>query len=158
MHNRSHTRWWLLAVAAVVVGAMVAGGGLARNAATSHQAATPTARARVLVQHFLTLLQEQDKQGLKKLLAPSFQVVRANGGVQNKASYLANPPKIDHFKISQLRGTESAGLLVATYRLTVREIIGGVPQPGQAAPRLSVFHQTGGAWRLVAHANFGAVK
>lgn len=141
-------------VAAVFFTSAGSGGG----ASPQIGAATPTSRGQALVQRFFTLLQNQDRQGLRAFLAPNFQSVRANGGVQEKPAYLIDLPKIGRFKISNVRGTQSNDVLVVSYQLTVREKIGGVEQPGSPAPRLSVFHREKGAWHLSAHANFGAIN
>jgi Domain of unknown function (DUF4440) len=127
------------------------------TAGTAQPLTSPTAQGTVLVQHFFQLLHDQDRAGLKALLSPSFQVVRSNGGVQNKASYVADPPKVDKYTISRLKGTRNGGVLVVSYQVVTTEVIGGVEQPTNPAPRLSVFHLQGGHWLLVAHANFGAI-
>lgn len=149
----------LLAVAiALTTTALLVSAGSGSSASPSVGSANPRSQGRVLVQRFFTLLREEDSSGLNALLAPSFQVVRANGGVQNKASYLADPPKIDRFRITKVKGTRNAGALVVSYQLTVIETIGGIDQPTKPSPRLSVFHRQNGAWRLVAHANFNAIR
>ena len=146
----------LVAVGAVGVTLLVTG--WAGSATASPPAGNPTVQGKALVQKFFSLLRDGDAKGLNALLAPSFQVVRANGGVQNKAAYLADPPKVDRFTILKLKGTRAAGVLVASYQVTVTETIAGKEQPAGRAPRLSIFHWENGAWRLVAHANFGAIS
>lgn len=143
----------LLAVVAVGVTVLVVGWG---SAAVSHSALNPTAQGRALVLHYFTLLRQGDKAGLNRLLAPNFRAVRSNGDVQDKAAYLANPPQVGGFTLSKLKGSEYAGVLVVSYRITVTERIAGHDQPVGPAPRLSVFHRYKGAWHLTAHANFGA--
>ena len=128
------------------------------SATATPKTLSPTAQGSALVQRFFTLLHNRDTTGLEALLAPSFQVVRANGGVQNKASYLSAPPQIDRFAIAKLRGTRHGGVLVASYQVTVTETIAGVEQPATQAPWLSVFQWENGSWHLVAHANFGAIS
>lgn len=145
-------------IAALV--ALVAAGGtlllVGWGAASSSPAVSPTAQGRALIRHYFTLLRERDTAGLSRLLAPNFQAVRSNGNVQNKASYLANPPKVNQFKLSKLKGSAHAGVLVVSYRVTVVEHIGGRAQPVGPTPRLTVFQRYEGAWHLTAHANFGA--
>jgi uncharacterized protein DUF4440 len=146
----------LAAAAAGSVAMLAAGWG--GSATASPRAVSPTVQGGALVQRFFTLLHNSDTSGLKALLAPSFQVVRANGGVQNKASYLSDPPQVARFTIAKLRGTRHGDVLVASYQVTVTETIGGVEQPATRAPRLSVFQLESGSWHLVAHANFGAIS
>ena len=141
---------------AVVSAFVIAGWGASASFSSASDA--PTTQGKVLVQRFFTLLHNQDTKGLNALLAPSFQVVRANGGVQGKASYLAAPPKVAVFAISKLKGTQASGVLVVSYQVAVAETVAGIKQPTVWAPRLSVFQQQSGAWRLVAHANFGAIR
>lgn len=143
-------------VVPVVAGVFLVSG--ASSGGVAARAGTPTSQGKALVKRFFTLLHNQDRQGLNALLAANFQSVRANGSVQDKASYLVDPPKVGDYRIGTLRGTESRGVLVVSYRLRVFETIGGVQQPGKPAPRLSVFHRENGVWRLSAHANFGAIK
>lgn len=146
-------------VVLVVAGLFLTNAGSGGDVASGTGTRTPSAQGHVLVQRFFTLLHNQDRHGLNVLLASNFQSVRANGSVQDKASYLVDPPKVGAFTISNLRATRSNGLLVVSYRLRVTETVGGVKQPGKLAPRLSVFHREQGApWRLSAHANFGAIK
>ena len=143
-----------VAATAAVAALLFAGGG----AGASASSADSTQQGKALVQRFFTMLSRGDTQGLNELLTPSFQVVRANGGVQNKASYLANPPKIERFSIAKLKGTRIGGVLVVSYQVTVTESIAGSEQPVGPSPRLSVFQLQSNAWHLAAHANFGAIK
>jgi hypothetical protein len=142
----------------IAAGVFLTNAGSSGGVSSRTGAGTPTSQGQALVQRFFTLLRNQDRKGLNVLLASNFQSVRANGSVQDKASYLIDPPKVGGFRISKLRGTQGNGVLVVSYRLSVIETIGGVKQPGKPAPRLSVFHREKGAWRLAAHANFGAIK
>jgi hypothetical protein len=149
-------RFLYLAAAGAAAALLLAGAGGAGSSAPS---ANPTTQGKVLVQRFFTLLHDGNTKGLSALLTPGFQAVRANGGVQNKASYLANPPKVGSFTIAKLKGTRSGSIvLVVSYQVTVTETIGGSEQPTGPSPRLSVFQWQKGAWHLAAHANFGAIK
>ncbi len=145
-------------VGVLVVALAVLVAGWWASSSPSSASVGPTAQGKVLVQRFFTLLHNRDTKGLNALLAPSFQVVRANGGVQDKASYLADPPRIAVFAISKLKGSQAGGVLVVSYQVAVAETVAGIKQPTTWAPRLSVFQQQKGAWHLVAHANFGAIK
>lgn len=144
-----------LAVLAVGVTLLATGWGGSANA--SPPTRDPTVQGKALVQRFFVLLQNGDTAGLKVLLAPSFQVVRANGGVQGKASYLDTPPAVGHFTIAKVKGTQTGSVLVVSYQVAVSEKIAGAEQPTGWAPRLSVFAWQNGAWHLTAHANFGAI-
>lgn len=143
----------LVAVVAAGVTLLLVGWG---SAASAPSAVSPTAQGRTLVRQYFTLLRKGDTAGLNRLLAPNFQAVRANGDVQNKPSYLAKPPKLNGFTLSKLKGSEHAGVLVVSYRITVVERIAGHDQPVGPMPRLTVFQRYRGGWHLTAHANFGA--
>lgn len=148
----------LIASAAVLaVGFALLAAGWAGGATASPPTGNPTAQGKALVQRYFTMLHNGDTAGLKALLAPSFQVVRANGGVQTKGAYLASPPKVGSFTIAKVKGTQNGGVLVVSYQVMVTESVAGTEQPTGWAPRLSVFSWQNGAWRLAAHANFGAI-
>jgi Domain of unknown function (DUF4440) len=153
--SRVRTRKGIAAlVALVVAGATLLFVGW--SAGSSSPAVSPTAQGKTLLRQYFALLREGDTAGLSRLLAPNFQAVRSNGNVQNKASYLANPPKVNRFTLSKVKGTEHAGVLVVSYRITVVEHISGKDQPVGPSPRLTVFQRYQGGWHLTAHANFGA--
>ncbi len=151
--NRGRVLGSLVAVFTVSGTILLVGWG---SAASSPSAVSPTAQGRTLVRQYFTLLRHGDTAGLNRLLAPNFRAVRSNGDVQDKAAYLANPPRVSRFTLSQLKGSEYSGVLVVSYRITVIEHIAGHDQPVGPAPRLSVFQRYKGAWHLTAHANFGA--
>lgn len=153
----------VMPVAAASSVTAVAGGGAsvtsARAVSTSARAVSnPTAEGTALVKYFFRLLVARKVGALGRFLSPAFQAVRANGDVQDKASYLARLPDVKSFAISRAAGRASGGVITVSYLLRVKEIIDGKSQPVGPAPRLSVFAWRGGAWRLVAHANFGAIK
>lgn len=150
-----------LAVGLVIIPAAATGVTAAGSpvAVTSPPAVgNPTALGTALVNRFFRLLVAKNVSALGRLLSPAFQVVRANGDVQDKASYLAHLPDVKAFTISKTAGRASGGVITMSYLLQVREVIDGKTQPVGPAPRLTVFAWQGGAWRLVAHANFGAIK
>jgi hypothetical protein len=118
----------------------------------------PRAEATALLEGFFTALQQEDVDALDELLAPAFQVVRANGTVQDKPAYLADLPDLGEFSLDSVQATVGEDELVVSYLLTVSESVEGTSQPVGPAPRLSVFEWRDGAWRLVAHANFGAIE
>lgn len=140
-------------LAALVLGLAACGGGSGEPSLDD-----PTAEATQLLDRYFTALAEKDTQALDEILAPEFQVVRANGTVQDKAAYLADTPDVGDFSLDQVRATVGEDELVVSYQLTVTETVEGAAQPTGPAPRLTVFDWRDGSWRLVAHANFGAVE
>ena len=141
----------LACVAVLAVAANALGSGSARPAP---RLANPTTAALPLVTHFFALLQHKDQAGLKALLAPGFQVQRADGSGAGKTEYLANLATIDTFELTKLTATESNGTLVVRYLATVTGITNGKTYAPGPAPRLSVFSWNGSRWQLAAHANF----
>jgi hypothetical protein len=120
--------------------------------------ANPNPAAKRLVHTFFTLLQHRDVAGLKRFLAPSFQVQRADGSASGKSGYLAAIPSVLSFTISHVVGTQSGGVIVVRYRVVARGLINGKPYTPGPAPRLSVFEWNGSDWQIVAHANFNPLS
>jgi hypothetical protein len=119
----------------------------------------PTAEGVALVDGYMAILglpEDAKVAGLETLLAPGFQVVRANGDRQDRAGYLASPPEVETYAITDAVATQDADVLVVSYLLETSETVDGVAQT-TTAPRLTVFHWIDDAWLLAAHANFGAL-
>lgn len=112
---------------------------------------------RHLVVEFLTILQKDDPvPALTTFLDPAFQIQRANGTRENKASYLANPAKFGDFEVTGYRVTRNATMIVATFNVAAKETISGVVYKKTPAPRIATFQFANGAWTLVSYANFNA--
>lgn len=140
-------------ILAVALAACSSGGG-ATAAADAGTAGTEA------VTEFFTILQKPDAErsgALDGFLAPEFQVVRANGDVQDRPAYLAASPTVSSFTITDLKGLVAGDSLVVSYRVETTETIDGVEQT-TVAPRLSTFRKIDGTWHLTAHANFGALQ
>lgn len=155
--SRSGLRLPVALVVVLAAGVALIVAGWSGAASSPSRPGDPTAQGAALVQSYFTLLHNGDAEGLDALLAPGFQAVRANGDVQDKASYLADYPQVGDFTVTAVKGTKTDGVLVISYQVTVTETIGGVEQPTGPAPRLSVFQWERGAWRLASHANFNAI-
>jgi ketosteroid isomerase-like protein len=100
-------------------------------------------------------------EALEPILAPEFQILRANGVGYDREGYLGTGAETaalqPGFTAEDIVATAHDGVLVARYVLRIDGMIDGQPMP-QRAPRLSVFRQIDGQWKVVAHANFGAVN
>jgi hypothetical protein len=93
------------------------------------------------------------------VLAPEFQIMRADGSSYDKQDYLAsNLPDVAAIpEFSQMVVTAHDSLLVTRYYVTVNETRDG--QVVQAhAPRLTVFRKDGDRWLVSAHANFATLE
>ncbi len=119
----------------------------------------PEAEARRAVDSWLGAVASGAKERIRDVLAPEFQIARADGSAYNAAEYIASGlPKIaGEPSVARLVATGYGDLLVARYWLTIDETIGGKAVEAQA-PRLTVFRRSGDAWLVVAHANFAGVE
>ncbi len=94
-----------------------------------------------------------------KVLAPEYQILRANGVGYDREGYIeegvgrvnARPD----FAYEEIVATADGDILVVRSMLRIEETIDGAPVD-RRAPRLTVFRKIDGAWKVVAHANFGA--
>ena len=109
-----------------------------------------------LVERFVTTVASGDAGSVQSILAPGFQIMRANGVVYERDEYLANLPEVGDFEIMDIRATRSEGTLTVSYVLEVTVTLDGLPQTTRA-PRLSTFERDGEDWLLTSHANFGAI-
>ena len=99
------------------------------------------------------MLVARDARALKRFLSPAFRATRAGGGVQRKATYLADLPKVKSFTIRHLRGRVALGVLVVSYELRAVERVNGAVKPVGPQPELTVFAWQHGSWRLLEHAD-----
>lgn len=112
---------------------------------------------RHLVVEFLTILQRDDPvPALTTFLDPAFQIQRANGTREDKASYLADPAKIVDFEVAGYRVTRGGTIIVASFSVTAKETIGGVVYKKTPAPRIATFRFDKGRWTLISYGNFNA--
>lgn len=96
---------------------------------------------------------------LETVLAPEFQIQRADGTGLDRAAYIGGGAAT----ITEIHGIENLvvtthdDLMVVRYLLIVAETVGGVTVDREA-PRLTVFRREGDAWLVVAHANFARLE
>lgn len=113
--------------------------------------------AREVLLTWIAALETNDAVAVGKLLAPEFQIMRANGKVFTKESYLkglsgrrANP------KINEISVTSHGDVAVVCYILSIEETLNG--KAVQAiAPRLTVLRKAEEGWLIAAHANFAQI-
>jgi ketosteroid isomerase-like protein len=117
------------------------------------------AQAKPAIEAWLDAVYKRDPAMLDVVLAPEFQLMRADGTTFGKADYIAS--KLPIFEtapaIGELAVTGSADLFVARYLVTAKQTRDGVALE-TTAPRLSVFRKDGDRYLLVAHANFAALQ
>ena len=108
-----------------------------------------------LVGQFFDALQAGDTAQVTAMLAPAFQLVRATGARFDAANYLDNLPAYEAYRLDDLYVTRAGDVMVVTYSAaTDTTLDGGEADFGASAPRLTVFQQIDGAWKLLAHASF----
>jgi ketosteroid isomerase-like protein len=93
------------------------------------------------------------------VLAPEFQIMRADGSSYDKEDYLGSrlPDVAAIPEFSQMVVTAHENLLVTRYYVTVQETRDGETVQAHA-PRLTVFRKDGGKWLVTAHANFATLE
>lgn len=93
------------------------------------------------------------------VLAPEFQMMRADGSAYDKEGYLASSlPKIAAIpEVTKLVVTAQGDYLVTRYFVTVNETRDGQTLQ-RHAPRLTIFRKEGAAWLVVAHGNFATLE
>jgi ketosteroid isomerase-like protein len=143
----------------VVLAMAVVGGLIAFNAA-AEEGSTMTA-AHQAVRVFVETVTSGEARALEAILAPEFQILRANGVGYDRKGYLASElPAIDksfEWRLEDVVATASGDLLVVRYWLVINQTIDGRPT-AQRAPRLTVFRRDDDRWLVVAHANFAGAR
>jgi hypothetical protein len=132
--------------------------GLSAKVAVAAQDLTETARAVLIAYTKATLA---GSKVLSPMLAPEFQIMRTNGVGYDRAGYLNRGVRTifaePDFSHEDIVATVHGDIMVVRYFLRINEVILGNPVK-KRAPRLTVFRQVAGAWKVVAHSNFGATK
>jgi hypothetical protein len=143
----------LLLAGAIILGVACGGDSDTDSAARLDN---PDETGAALVNEYITLLQDEDIDGLRSFLSDAFIIQRADGSTDEKAAYLQNIPQIGEFTITDITALQADDALIVRWFLTVKEVINGQPFSGEPAPRLSTFVYQDGDWRLSSHANFNA--
>jgi ketosteroid isomerase-like protein len=117
------------------------------------------ALAKPAIDAWLEAVFKRDPALLDAVLAPEFQILRADGTAHDKAGYLASAlPVIEEMpQVEDLAVTGTPDLLVTRYLLIAKQTRDGVAVQ-ITAPRLSVFRKDGDRYVIVAHANFAALE
>jgi hypothetical protein len=111
----------------------------------------------VLAGEFLRILKAKDQTALARFLSPDFLLQRPDGTYLTRDGYLANPARVDDYALSDVVGTRTGDVRVIRYTVTATQFIDGRQVQQDPVPRISTYVWRGGAWRIVAHANFSAV-
>ncbi len=128
---------------------------LAAHAAVADDSLEETARAAVVA---FTEAVIAGPDAVAPILAPEYQILRANGTGYDRDGYIAHVEEVSarpNFSHENIVATTADDVMVVRYVLSIDETIEGAPVT-RRAPRLTVFRKIDGAWKVVAHANFGA--
>jgi hypothetical protein len=122
-------------------------------------AAGSEAEARKAVDAWVAAVANGEKKRIASVIAPEFQIARADGSAYGAADYLESGlPKISGTPaVENLVATGYGDLMVVRYALNIDMKVSGKAVIGHA-PRLTVFRRSEGLWLVVAHANFAALK
>lgn len=108
-----------------------------------------------LVTRYFDALRDDDAATLAALLSPAFQIVRASGERFDVSDYLANLPVFATYAVSDLKVTRAGDTLVAAYTVGAGPTT-ATDKRDPPTPRLTVFQQIDGDWKLLADADFTA--
>lgn len=127
-------------------------------AATPAFAQSADVDAELAVRQWLDAVVAGTPEALGAVLAPEFQIQRANGTGYDRDGYIeGGAAQLAEFDATDLVATRHEDLLVVRYTLIVSETISGQPVQ-RTAPRLTVFRWDEDRWLVVAHANFADVE
>jgi ketosteroid isomerase-like protein len=127
------------------------------NLGTGLVSAAETAGRRA-VEAWVGAVVSGDREKVKAVLAPEFQIVRSDGTAYDAEAYLQSdlPVFPSMPEIRDLVVTGFGDYLVARYVLPVGPRLGSQTELAEG-PRLTVFRKRGDTWLVVAHANFAAI-
>ena len=122
-------------------------------------AADDAAEATDALNEFISAVASQDVAKIEAVLAPEYQIMRANGSGFSRADYLQGQfAAIDEtfqWQFEDLVATTADNVMVVRYMLEIEETIEG-RGAARRAPRITVFRRVGDKWLVSAHANFAA--
>ena len=157
MTGRKH----LLAVGLVTVSAFFSAmPGLGTgSAAIAAEQADVQAQGMAALQVFLAAAVAGTPQAFDPVLAPEYQIERADGSGLDKEGYLkSNLPKFAAMpEVSNVKVTGTGDILVVRYEITLDATRNG-KRVQRHALRLTVFRKQGDSWLVVAHANFATLE
>ena len=118
--------------------------------------AIPAEAGKKAVDGWVGAVASGDPAAIAKVLAPEFQIVRADGTAYDAEAYLQSefPRFPEPPQIGSLVVTGYGDYLVARYEINSKILLGDETEL-RHAPRLTVFRKgRDGTWLVVAHSNF----
>lgn len=113
-----------------------------------------TELARELVNRFYDAL-APGSTALEGFLSDSFQIIGTDGLHFDRSEYLEFPKTITEYKVDDIVARRDGDILTATFTITYQGEFEAHARVVPSLPRLAVFREAGGAWRLVAFAALG---
>ncbi len=100
-------------------------------------------------------------EALQSMVAPEFQLMLSNGKGFDRDGYLnllaSEVDLAPDFKLTNITASLGGDFIVARYFAEVNESISR-KKTARKAPRLTVFRNINGDWKLISHAVFGVGK
>jgi hypothetical protein len=144
LNRRDFSILALAGMGALAAGISVAGAAEALTEEQAHAALDP----------WIDAIMTGDPAAVDKVIAPEYQILRADGSGHDKAGYLKALPKHNtKTTFSDIIATGNDTVMVIRYRIETDQVVEGKTVKG-VSPRLSVFRKEGDRWLLSAHANF----
>jgi hypothetical protein len=102
---------------------------------------------------------QPDLAALDKFVAPGFQSLHEDGARDwPQERLMVAELKITPYVLSNYKVTRNGDLLLVTYQCQVGETIAAAQLAKESSPRLDVFQQTLGEWKLLAHVNVRKIE
>ncbi|HMM41320.1 MAG TPA: nuclear transport factor 2 family protein [Thermomicrobiales bacterium] len=141
-------------LAAVVIATLLLGAACGSDDGNAPDLDDPSRTGQELVEKYMSMLADQDADGLDDFLSDAFIRQGAEGQFATKDDYLANLPQIANYTIDEVTGQQDDDALVVRWQFTVEETVSGQALRAEPSPRLATFIWSDGDWRLLSHANF----
>jgi len=110
--------------------------------------------ARELIDRFYDAL-ESDNTALESFLGRSFQIIGTDGLRFDRSDYLKFPKRITDYKVYDIIARRDSDIMTVTFTISYHGKFESHERDVPRLPRLAVFRETGGSWRLVAFAALG---
>jgi hypothetical protein len=150
--RRGSGNWRRLAAVAAIAALGIAGGWMGRGfTATAEEDAAQLANAQ-LARFYDALTGKGD---LNDVLGDAFQVMRTDGTRYDRAGYIARHPAYTSYKLSDLKAARAGDVLTASYFAAVNGQVEDFGRASGGDPRLAIFTEVNGTWKLQAIANLG---
>lgn len=122
-----------------------------RDVAKADESAAALARSEV--DRFFRALTGDGR--LEDVLGDAFQLMRTDGRRYDREGYLAGASVLTEYSIGNVEAARSGTVLTATFFADVSGTVGGEQRETAGQPRMAVFTEVDGGWKLQAFANLG---